>query len=194
MPEIVLSDAPLLKAISGDLASLRQYAYGVLVVWVIVSALAFGVAREFSIAGIKIDITKVPASIGLLVFVASVAWLCLACYLTAEAIAGYKDQYPLLDLTRAVGASQVHVIARFLDGGFGLDVNCAIDPARGAAFVGSNHCWSASGAQTTGLFLLVLAGCVAVILTRILVHRRVHRGADVHRIGRVYLGRSNHPA
>src|SRR5689334_19884661 len=90
MPEIVLSDAPLLKAISGDLASLRQHAYGVLVVWLIVSALAFGVAREFSIAGIKIDITKVPASIGLLVFVASVVWLCLACYLTAEAIAGYK--------------------------------------------------------------------------------------------------------
>jgi len=165
MPEIVLSDAPLLKAISGDLAALRQHVFGVLVVWVIVSALALGVAREFSILGIKIDITKVPASLGLLVFVLSVAWLCFAGYLTAEAIAGRKDRLQLLDLSRAVGANNVHVIAEFLDGGFGLDVNCAIDPARGAAFIGSNLCWSAAGAQTTGLFLLMLAGCVAVILT-----------------------------
>jgi hypothetical protein len=135
------------------------------VAWVIVSALALGVAREFSVSGIKIDITSLPASFGLLVFVASVAWLSLAGYLTAEAIAGYKDRLQLLDLSSTVGAKEVRVIAEFLDGGFGLDVNCAIDPARGAVFIGSNLCWSAAGAQTTGLFLLLLAGCVAVILT-----------------------------
>ena len=165
MPEIVLSNAPLLKAISGDLAGLRQHAYGVFVAWLVVSALALRVGREFSLLGTKIDITKFTPAVGLLIFVASVTWLGFAGHLTAEAIAGLKDRLQLLDLSGAVGAKEVRVIAEFLDGGFRLDVNCAIDPARGAAFIGGNLCWSAAGAQTTGVFLLVLAGCVAAVLT-----------------------------
>jgi hypothetical protein len=42
MPEIVLSNAPLLKSISGDLAALRQHAFWMFLVWAALSTVRAG--------------------------------------------------------------------------------------------------------------------------------------------------------
>ena len=162
IPEIVLSNAPLLKNISGDLAALRQHAFWILLVWMALSAAALGIGRDVSISVIKIDIAKLAPSLCLLAFFVSVGWLYLASELTANSISGYKDRLPILDLSSARGAATVHLIIELMDGGFGLDAECAIDPTRGASFIGSNLCWSASAAQTMGMFAFFLIGCLTV--------------------------------
>jgi hypothetical protein len=131
MPEIVLSNAPLLKAISGDLAALRQHVFWVFMLWAALSAVALGIGREVSASIIKIDISKLAPSLSLLAVCLSVAWLYLAGDLTAGSISGYKDRLPLLDLSSARGAATVQLIIELLDGGFGLDAACAIDLPEG---------------------------------------------------------------
>ena len=128
------------------------------------SAVALGIGREVSASIIKIDISKLAPSLSLLAVCLSVAWLYLAGDLTAGSISGYKDRLPLLDLSSARGAATVQLIIELLDGGFGLDAACAIDPTRGASFIGSNLCWSASAAQTTGMFAFFLIGSLTVVL------------------------------
>jgi hypothetical protein len=164
IPEIVLSNAPLLKNISGDLAALRQHAFWMLLVWVALSAAALGIGRQVSVSIVQIDISKLAPSLCLLAFFASVGWLYLAGDLTANSISGYKDRLPILDLSSARGAATVRLIIELMDGGFGLDAECAIDPTRGASFIGSNLCWSASAAQTMGMFAFFLMGCLTVVL------------------------------
>jgi hypothetical protein len=75
MPEIVLSNAPLLKAISGDLAALREQAYWMLLAWVVLSVVALGIGRQVSISIVQIDISKFAPKFCLLIFFASVGWL-----------------------------------------------------------------------------------------------------------------------
>src|SRR4051794_37761390 len=101
MREIVLSNAPLLKAITSDLAALRVHAVWILVVWVALSASTLGIVREISVSNLKIDIAKVSPSLYLPIFLLAVGWLCCACFLTAGAIAGYRDRLALLDLSGA---------------------------------------------------------------------------------------------
>jgi hypothetical protein len=164
MPEIVLTNAPLLKAISGDLATLRQYFFWVFVTWAALSAIALGIGRKVSISIFEMDISKIAPSLCLLAFCVSVGWLYFASDLTAGSISGYKDRMPRLDLSGAGGAASIRPIIELLDGGFGLDAACAFDPNRGASFVGSNLCWSASGTQITAIVLFFLTGCLTVIL------------------------------
>ena len=164
MPEVVLSNAPLLKAISGDLASLPQYFFWVFVLWAILSAIALGIGRKVSVSIFEIDISKIAPSLCLVAFCASVGWLYFASDLTAGSISGYKDRMPRLDLSGAGGAVSIRPIIELLDGGFGLDAACAFDPNRGASFIGSDQCWSASGTQITAIVLFFLTGCLTVFL------------------------------